>query len=70
MLSRSVQILVGVFTMLLTASPAMAQRGVGEPKGVARRAVKPQTMELTGTVCSSPRSANIRPAVPKWGPTS
>ncbi|MDD4267606.1 MAG: hypothetical protein GXY25_18485 [Pirellulaceae bacterium] len=34
----------------LTGSTALAQRGVGETAGVARQAVKPETVLLSGTV--------------------
>ncbi len=42
--------LVLVTTCWMATSTALAQRGVGETAGVARQAVKPETVLLSGTV--------------------
>ena len=39
-----------LFLGLLFAMPAAAQKGMGEPTGVARQAVKPPTETMSGTI--------------------
>lgn len=41
---------IAVLVSVLLAGPAVAQRGMGDPGGMARRAVKPPIVSVTGTV--------------------
>lgn len=42
--------MLAVTTALVLATPAAAQKGIGEQTGVAREAVKPPVQEMSGTV--------------------
>ncbi len=41
---------MALLLMLMFAAPAVAQKGMGEPTGVARQAVKPPIETMSGTI--------------------